>query len=498
MNNQLKLICLLILSSFVINAQDEKESKLTKQVHNVIDKDQSKDWIYRLSSDDFGGRGTGTAGIDSAANLIISYWKELGIMPMGSTDSYKQYVGLRKSMPGKQKSIFQIDESTYTQGEQLLFFTGAGSYDAELIFVGHGSEDALKNLNIDGKIVISWAGSEENQHPMAMLEASSKKIDLVKENGGIALIELYKSDKVPWPIIVRNLNKEQVVLDQGNETFPYGWLNYNNDTMHTMITEIKQGEDTNASITAYSNSEKIDAYNLVGVIEGTDPRLKEKYIAVTAHYDHLGTGRAIEGDSVYNGARDNALGVGAIMNAAKFFTEHPPKRSIILIAFTAEEMGLLGSIWYADHPVIPLDQTVYNLNADGAGYNDTTRVSVIGLNRTNVKNYIYNAANAHGLEAGDDPAPEQNLFDRSDNASFARKGVPSITMAPGMKSFNQEIFKYYHNPADEAESLNFEYLVKYWSTFVQTAAMIANSAFTPYWMEGDSYESRAKVLYGIN
>ncbi|NMM48164.1 M28 family peptidase [Marinigracilibium pacificum] len=498
MNNRYKLICIFLLLTVSGFAQTEVADQIAKSVNSTVSEKQSEEWIYKLASDDFGGRGTGSAGIDSAANMITSYWKSLGVKPMGDDNTFKQAVGLKESNPGDTLSVFQIDESTYTQGEQLLYFSGNGTYNSGIAFVGYGSEKEIEAIEISGKIVLSWAGSEDKQHPMAMLEASSKKIELVKKHGGIGLIELYKSEVVPWPIIIRNLNKKQIVLDNGNENFPYAWLNYDNNTMHAMMSELKQGVDSNASIKVYSNSKSINAYNLIGKIEGTDPSLKDQYVVVSAHYDHLGIGRAIEGDSIYNGARDNALGVAGIMNAAKYFSKYPPKRSVLLIAFTAEEMGLLGSIWYADHPVVPLNKTVFNLNADGAGYNDTTKVTIIGLNRTNIKNYIYNSANAFGIEVGDDPAPEQNLFDRSDNASFARKGVPCINMAPGMKSFNQEIFRYYHNPADEASSLNYNYLAKYWKTFVGTAAMIANSDYTPYWMEGDSYESRAKVLYGIN
>jgi Zn-dependent M28 family amino/carboxypeptidase len=186
----------------------------------------------------------------------------------------------------------------------------------------------------------------------------------------------------------------------------------------------------------------IPAKNVMGIVEGTDAKLKEQYIVLSAHYDHLGVAakpKMEEGklDSIYNGARDNAI------NAARYFALHPPKRSVLFIAFTGEEMGLLGSKYFAAHSIIPLKQMVYNLNIDNASYNDASRVTVVGLGRTSADEDIQKACVAYGLTAMPDPAPEQNLFDRSDNVSLAIMGVPAPTFSLGIKQFDETITNRY-------------------------------------------------------
>jgi len=202
------------------------------------------------------------------------------------------------------------------------------------------------------------------------------------------------------------------------------------------------------------------------------------------------------GDFIYNGARDNAVGTAGIMAAAAFFAENPPKRSIIFAAWTAEEKGLLGSRYYAEKPAISLGQTVYNLNIDGAGYNDTTKVTIIGLGRTEADSELTAAAEAFGLEAIPDPVPEQNLFDRSDNVNFASRGIPSPTYSMGLTAFDEEINYYYHRVTDEAETLDFDYVTSYIRSFVYAAHLIGNAEEAPFWLPGDKYEPAGIELYG--
>ena len=240
--------------------------------------------------------------------------------------------------------------------------------------------------------------------------------------------------------------------------------------------------------------------NVIGFIEGTDPKLKDEYVMMTAHFDHVGVGKAgdpnvTEDDKVFNGARDNAIGTTAIMSAARILAQNPPKRSILLIAFTAEEIGLVGSKYYADNPWLPLNKCIFNLNIDNGGYNDTGIVTVIGLERTGAKEELEMATKAFGLGVIDDPAPEQGLFDRSDNVNFAAKGIPSPTFSLGFTSFDKEILKYYHQITDEAESVDFDYVLKYCQSYAYAAELIANLRKQPKWEKGDKYEAAYKKLY---
>jgi Zn-dependent M28 family amino/carboxypeptidase len=203
----------------------------------------------------------------------------------------------------------------------------------------------------------------------------------------------------------------------------------------------------------------------------------------------------ISSEYIYNGARDNAVGTTGVIEAAKYFSQNPPRRSVLLAAWTAEERGLLGSGYFAENPMVPLNQIIYNLNIDGAGYNDTTKVTVIGLGRTEADDDMASAAAAFGLEAIPDPVPEQNLFNRSDNVHFARAGIPAPTYSMGLTAFDDEINYYYHQTTDEPHTLNYEYVTAYIRSFVLAAQNIADRDEAPFWLPGDEYKEAGKELY---
>ncbi len=242
----------------------------------------------------------------------------------------------------------------------------------------------------------------------------------------------------------------------------------------------------------------VPARNVLGVLEGSDPKLKNEYLVVSAHYDHVGVQKnaKVGTDSIFNGARDNAIGVVGMLATAKYLSQYPPKRSVLFVAWTAEEKGLLGSKYYSENPVIPMKQTVFNFNCDGAGYNDITAATIIGMERTTAESDLFKACQAFGLKATVDPVPEQNLFERSDNYYFAVKGVPAISFSPGVKSFDAELMKYYHKQADEVSSLDFDYLIKYFRAYVYSNVLLSSNPKVPVWKSGDKFEAEAKKLYG--
>ncbi len=200
-------------------------------------------------------------------------------------------------------------------------------------------------------------------------------------------------------------------------------------------------------------------------------------------------------DSIYNGTRDNAIGVTAVINAARYFALHPTKRSVLFIAFTGEEMGLLGSKYFAAHPPIALEKMVYNLNIDNGGMNDTSLINVIGLGRTTADNDMQKASLAYGLTLKGDPAPEMNLFDRSDNVSLAAKGVPAPTYGMGISKVDESVMRYYHQLGDEVGNIDLEYVVKYMKSYILAALYIADNPAQPLWKAGDKYETAWKELY---
>jgi Zn-dependent M28 family amino/carboxypeptidase len=298
--------------------------------------------------------------------------------------------------------------------------------------------------------------------------------------------------------LVNYLNKPQMTVDDSPDDtidLPYIWVK---DLTGELIHKINE-QPTHADLKVSGKiNRKIQGRNVVAFIEGTDPELKDEYLMLSAHYDHLGVGAPnAEGDSIYNGARDNAVGVVAVINAAKFFAENPPRRSVLLCAWTAEEKGLLGSGYFAENPPLPLSQIIYNLNIDNAGYNDTSLITVIGLGRTTVDHLIEEAVADFGLEAVADASPEQGLYDRSDNVNFARRGIPAPTFSLGFTKFDAEIFQHYHQPSDRVENFDLDYAMLYWKSYLLAAQKIANEPDQPLWMPGDKYEEQSKELYSL-
>lgn len=342
-------------------------------------------------------------------------------------------------------------------------------------------------------------GSPDAKGPSEIFKASGAKRKLATEKGAAALIELY-SESIPWGFVNQYFSREQISLattQTGSLPVTHLWINNANN----QYKQLKEAGQTVALRTSGRPRIPAPSANVAGIIEGTDPKLKDEYVILSAHFDHVGVGKQGGSpyqptDSIFNGARDNAFGTVSILTAAKALMQQRPKRSVLVLALTGEEVGLLGSNYYAEHPLVPLKQTVFNLNTDGAGYNDTTIVSVIGLERTGARVEIEAGAKAVGLGIFAEPAPEQGLFDRSDNVNFAIKGIPAPTFSPGFKTFDEAIGKYYHQAIDNPESLDFSYVHRFCQAYAHAARLIADRATRPQWSAGDKYEAAGKALYG--
>lgn len=240
--------------------------------------------------------------------------------------------------------------------------------------------------------------------------------------------------------------------------------------------------------------------NVMAFIPGTDPKLRDQFVVLSSHYDHLGVTahpvmEAGKLDSIYNGARDNASGTAAVIDAARYFGKHPARRSIAFICYTAEEEGLIGSMYYADHPVLPLNKIVYNLNIDNASYDDTTLATLVGLHRTSEDTAIVAACATYGLTVNNDPTGG-SLFAESDNYPLALHGVPAPTYSMGMRALDSTIFNRYHRLSDETSNMDMRYVVKWIRAFILAAKYIADSPGQPRWTPGDPQEKAWMTLYG--
>jgi hypothetical protein len=221
------------------------------------------------------------------------------------------------------------------------------------------------------------------------------------------------------------------------------------------------------------------AVNVVGIMPGSDPALRDQYVLVDAHYDHLGIGRPVNGDSIYNGADDDASGTVAVLQIAKALARGPaPKRSVIFATTTGEEVGLLGTRWFIEHPPVPLDRIVANLEIEMIGRPDSLaggagKAWLTGYERSTMGDEL----KAAGIPIVPDPRPDQNFFQRSDNIAFARRGIPAHTLS----TFN--LHTDYHRPSDDVSKVDFEHMTEVIRAAVGAVRLLTDGP-VPEWKPG--------------
>ncbi len=483
-------ILLLIVGTFGMRAQTDKEL-----AQSTVELSDIQEHIYFLADDLLQGRETGTRGLDIAAAYLANTFRRYGVMPNPQNGTYYQEVELNQKSP---PALLKLSLGGKEQKDIAPLKSEAVSYNGEAVYVGYGLESDYAGKLVEGKYVVTKAGSEEARDARSAYRLRTKKEEIAKKNGAIGIVEMLDAEETMWGFIEHNFNSAQLSLPDGEATseaadFNYIWLRDASGAMaDTLTSPVPLSLDSSGEVT-----DTLKTKNVVGILEGSDPQLKEEYIIYSAHYDHVGIGKPDEaGDSIYNGARDNAVGTTTVLSMAENLSKYPTKRSALFILFTGEEKGLLGSEYYVAHPVVPLNKMVYCFNSDNAGYNDTSLATIIGLTRTTAEENIRKALESFGLKAIEDPAPEQGLFDRSDNVHFARKGIPAPTFSLGFNAFDEEVNKYYHQPRDEAESLDYDYLLKFFRAYVLAGRLLGNDPETPYWKAGDAYEAAGKLLYG--
>lgn len=477
----------LMFAGFGLFGQDHKAT-----IEASIQAPEALSHFRFLAADELMGRDPIRPEMKVATRYIAEQFRKYGAIPINGDDEYLQRIPFRLTGPPNTATA-TLGDRTLEQGVDMLVQDGSdisGSFP--MVVAGYGLASDLEGKDVEGKIIVARVGAPDRISPADLFSLGREKMALAKSKGAVGLIEMYNVPTVPWNLVANNLNRTRLTMDA---EFLSIWVR---DMDGALISAIDKGDypAIDLRIQGKVNRDASSA-NVVGVIEGTDPVLKNEYLMLSAHYDHVGVGRAdAKGDSIYNGARDNAVGTVAVINAAKYFAEHPPKRSILLCAWTAEEKGLLGSAFFANNPLVPLDQIIFNLNIDNGGYNDTSIITVIGLGRTTGDAFISEAVAAFGLEAISDPSPEQGLYDRSDNVNFARRGIPAPTFSLGFRAFDEEIMKYYHQPGDQVDNFDLDYALKYWKSYLLAARKIADWSDRPFWLPGDKYEEVGKSLYG--
>jgi Zn-dependent M28 family amino/carboxypeptidase len=264
-----------------------------------------------------------------------------------------------------------------------------------------------------------------------------------------------------------------------------------------------------ASMTIKNTLRTIDSRNVVARLDGRDPLLKSEYVIYTAHWDHLGIGPAVNGDTIYNGAKDNAVGVAGMLEVARAFTKlaTPPRKSIVFLAVTAEEQGLLGSEYYSVTPIYPLARTAANINIDGMNVSGRTRdLTLVGYGASDLDDYVRDAAGEQGRVIRPDPEPEKGFYYRSDHFNFAKQGVPALDPDEGVdylgkpKDFGEKIRsewneRDYHQPSDVVRpDWDLSGAREDLQVFFAVGYRVAEADKLPAWKPGNEFKTKREEM----
>lgn len=449
-----------------------------------------------LASDELKGRGIDRPEINIAAQYIADQFKNIGVKPAPGAGGYFQNFDLSTLVPAT-KGNASIGDLKFELNKDFVQVTPVDAIlTSQLVYLGRPTEADINSRDVKNKIVLIDLGATDNADANKDYQHLPAWQALLTKKGAMALAARFMGKASSWAGLSAHFSENHVQKPDEAETLNTFIIN-NTPELQSLLTKGYTGE---ANFTVSGTMKRsIDLKNVLGYVKGTDPKLKDQYVLLTSHYDHLGVGKPKmeEGklDSIYNGARDNASGTTAVIDAARYFAKYPPKRSVLFITYTAEESGLIGSYYYAEHPIVPIKQIVYNLNIDNASYDDTSLISLVGLGRTTADEQIKKACAAYGMTVNGDPTGGQ-LFFESDNYPLAEKGVPAPTFSFGMKNFGPEIFKRYHQLSDEVGNMDMDYMMKFVSAYTLAAKYIADEPQAPTWTKGDQLEKTGQDLYG--
>ena len=502
--------------------------------------------LIRLSSDEFLGRMPFTAGEKMTTQFLESKFKEMGLEP-GNGDSYFQEVPMVSIVSRPQQTIAFEGPQGAIQGAGLNDFvlwtqrtdSLVRIQDAEVVFAGFGivapeyGWDDYKNLDVKGKIVVVLIndpgfGSDDptffKGNTMTYYGRWTYKYEEAARQGALGCLIVHNTIPAGYGfnVIQNSWNASKLYLDdRGQEAYKLGFEGWITlpfakqlfDKMGKNDSEILQKArkidfqgfttemvlNTSIAVEATYNVSK----NVVAKITGK--KAPEEVIVYTAHWDHLGIGKADEtGDSIYNGALDNASGTAALLALAKAFkTDAQPDRTVVFLSVTAEEQGLWGSAYYAQQPIYPKEKTVANINMDGINpYGKMKDVSVIGVGQSEMEDLLDEELKKLGRYAAPEPNPVAGYYFRSDHFNFAKIGIPALYFGTGIdhvekgKEYGKQLQDeytavYYHKPADsyDPKRWNLDGAVDDVQLLYQVGRNLANSARWPGWKEGSEFKA---------
>ncbi len=539
---QLFIAATLGFSTFAAHSQQKAVSPQVAEAMTAASADQIKADITYLADDKLLGRAPGTPGFQMAADYVISRLKSYEVAPAGENGGWLQKVLLRRAytLPDAQLAI-----TIGNRNEAIVYGRDAAIYpspvqqqgtaDAQMVFAGYGITNAgqhyddYKGIDAKGKVVVIFRGapagfpSSEASHGMdlitlqknaaahgavgvmvalsdsgARVANTSRGIySAIDGNGNVVVSRSYASGQIKLLGSISYRVAADLFAAAGKE-------------IPAVLSSIKAGQPQPFALQAqvkasYQSAFKdVISYNVVGKITGSDPVLKNEYVVHSAHLDHLGVGKPVEGDSIYNGAHDNASGVSSLLQIANIYShlKVKPKRSILIVMVTGEELGDIGSGYFAHKPIVPVKSMVADVNTDMPTIiAPLLSVTALGAEHSSLQNEVNEAAADLNLSVEPDPEPKENRFVRSDQYSFVLQGIPALHIKYGSKTedgknnLNEKVAvwraKYYHKPQDDINGIfDFNAGKKYAQLNFLIGYLVANNPKRPTWNPGDIFAER--------
>jgi hypothetical protein len=532
-----KIVAVVFLASAVQSGftQQVKLSKEVEHALTLVDTNQIKADITYLADDKLKGRAPGTEGFQMAVDYVVGQLKALDVKPAGENNTWLQQVKFRKAFT-KDAALTFAGQPDLKAGSDYIIYPNPESpkvsLNASLAFAGYGiSEPSLgyddyTGLDVKGKIVLVMRGAPDkfSSSVAAHTMNTTQILKVAAEHGAVGVIMASTDSTARLPNTSRGIYS---VMDKdggvavsriyySKQIGVFGAIGYklfnllllnNGKTIPSIAAQLKAGQPASFSLpvsanVSYSSTyQDIISYNVVGKIEGSDPTLKNTYIVHSAHLDHLGIGVPVKGDSIYNGAHDNASGVASVLSIAKIYQniKVKPKRSMLLVLLTGEELGDLGSGYFAKYPTVPAGSMVADVNTDMPTIiAPLLSITALGAEHSSMINQVNEAAGYLGLGVEPDPEPKQARFTRSDQYSFVLQGIPAIHVkygsktADGKNNLNDMVAvwraKYYHKPQDDINGIfDFGAGKKYAQLNFLIGYLIAQDPQKPVWNTGDIF-----------
>ena len=539
--------CISLLIIFLGFSTNYSQSNIPENRAKFLNKSYFQRHLDFLGSDLFEGRAPGTLGGSLAAKYLALEFDKFKLKPLGDNETFYQNIAFHSVKPVSSVITIISNDSTKNldlNDDFLLYHSDESIFFAKsvpLVFAGYGivapeyNYDDYKNIDVIGKIVVVVSNEpisfdpayfDGNDPTIYSLPEVKQRIALSKGAKGTILIPNFDSGGLyDWEAQKRAFSFENlslassanssldILINPDDAGLLFKGTRYSLSSLIELHRKNKMESfplQVKLKFNALFQQRDFVSPNIIGMIEGNDAELKDNYVIVSAHYDHLGIGMPVKGDSIYNGVFDNAEGVAAALELARNFSEKhfTNKRSIIFLLTTAEENGLLGSYFYTLNPAVPLYKTVADLNIDGiASFDNFRSVIGVGSEYSTLIVYLENIARERRLKIASIPSEFVSFgsFAKSDQHSFAKAGIPSILISEGLDYVNTSkedglkmMLNYsanvYHKPSDDLnQKINYNAVAQHFELLAAMIELLANDSKTPEWLDNSPFLKTRKL-----